>query len=1255
MTEQEKLEQAIANLEAQRAILGDAVVETAVQALKEKIANLKTSNRPEHRKRKIASVLFADISGFTAMSERMDAEDVSDLVNSLWERIDQLIIEHGGRIDKHIGDAVMALWGTETAREDDPERAVRAALAIQAELGAIQSRNELADARFGEEASQLSLRIAVHTGPVLLGQTGTTGEYTAIGDTVNTASRLQHLAPVGGVVISAATALHVQGLFDLQALKPLKAKGKSEPLRVYLALRPRPRSYLMQTRGLEGVSTPLVGRETELKQLQDLLDVSIQTRTCQMVTISGEAGIGKSRLQYEFESQATRLNSDLSIFRGRTNLDMMNQHYALLRDLFSNAFQIQESDPLRVVWEKFVRGVTAARKNNPSSLIVSRRESTQPVSLQMQAHFIGQLLGFNFSASPYLKNVLQDARQLHDRAMIYLIEFFRAAAERSPLVIFLDDLHWADESSLDTIIYLFRALNGLPVMFMCMTRPTLFERRAAWGQGKGQTQLKLHPLSTEASQQLVEEILQKLEYIPDHLSKLIVDGSDGNPYYIEELVKMLIENRVIIQEGERWQIDLQRLHAEQVPPTLVGILQARLDSLSAPERAILQCSSVVGYTFWDQAVQTISPGEKAELENTLTGLHRRELILPSQASAFMGSKEYSFKHTMLHSVTYESVLKSTRRQYHTQVAHWLTAQQGERVAEFSGLIADHLEKAGQMEQAIMYLRRAGDQACQTFANAEGLQYYSRALDLLKEDNYQAAYALRLARESLYDLLGEREAQEKDLDALTELADRFGFSQQAEVAIRRANLHLVTGNYAAGLKAARQAIDCAENSGDSSSLASALVVCGQALWRSNQRKEAHPLFIQALELARTSQQAQVEADTLRMLGNLAYDQDLYEEARQYFEQSLDICRQTGNRRSECSVLNDLGILLNRTQRASEAGLACYQEALQVAREIGDRHMESTLLINLGIAYRGRGEYSLAIQSYEEASQIQEEIDDPLHQSATLINLSILLKFQGKHIKALHLLEQALEIKQRIGDQRGESIALAGISLLWNYLGQYEQAEACLQRVLKIKQSIGERRGEMNAFVNLADTALGRGDVERSLQYAQQAITLAEELKVPQYASDCLLGLGEALFASHRYIEAAECFRKAMPLLREANEQEDFLISQSRLALALLADGQTNQARTEIDSVFKQVEAISRRSEHRGSIPVVVYLAGYRIYTASHDPHAQQILVSGYELLMQKTDQIEDADLRRSFLENVATNRELVEEYERRMASEDAVGI
>ena len=527
MTDIDRLEQAIAAIEAQRAVLGDEIVEASLAALREQLGTLKTPVHPDKQQRKLVTILFATLPGFSALSEMLDAEEARNQINLLWQHLDATITAYGGVIDKHIGGRIMALWGTPEGREDDAERAVRAALAMQAQMARLDAPGATTTGDLWQQISSdngepapamhLSLRIGINTGSVLLGEVGTRREFTAMGDAVNLASRLEEMTPAGKVYISHDTYRHVQGLFDVQALEPVQVKGKSEAVQAYLVERARPRRFRAGGRGVEGIVTRLVGRAAELDNLKNTLQQVSRSRLPQFITLTGEAGIGKSRLLYEFESWANPSFPGCAILKGRANQEMQHLPFSLLRDSFALAFQIQDSDSTEAVWRKMEQGIGEPLK----------------------AHFIGQLLGFDFSQSPYLQNVLgkagtpADPRQLHDRALSYIHGYFEELANRQTVIILLEDVHWADDGSLDAMTDLAQRMAAQPLMVICTARPLLFERRPTWGsRSTFHIRLDLLPLSQEDSQLLVKDILKNLEDIPESLSDTIINAAEGNPYYL---------------------------------------------------------------------------------------------------------------------------------------------------------------------------------------------------------------------------------------------------------------------------------------------------------------------------------------------------------------------------------------------------------------------------------------------------------------------------------------------------------------------------------------------------------------------------------------------------------------------------------------------------------------------------------------------------------------------------------------------------
>ncbi|MFN2168522.1 MAG: ATP-binding protein, partial [Anaerolineae bacterium] len=556
----------------------------------------------------------------------------------------------------------------------------------------------------------------------------------------------------------------VQGVFDVLAQEPLAVRGKANPVHTYLVQRAKPRAFRLPSRGVEGIETRMVGREAELKHLQEAFYTAMEDGELQMVTLSGEAGVGKSRLLHEFDVWSELLPEQVYYFKGRAFPEMRNQAYGLLRDLVAFRFQIQDSDTAATVRERLETGVGEALGGD--------QNSDRAPKIAKRAHLIGHLVGFEQGDSPYLANVRDDPQQLRDQALAHLADYFRGMAEQLPVLILLEDLQWADDSSLDALNHLALALSEQPLMIVSAARPELFERRPHWGEGQSfHRRLALEPLSKWDSRRLVAEILQRVDQVPDLLRDLIVAGAEGNPFFIEELIKMLIEDGVIVKGEEAWQVAPGRLDDVRVPQTLNGVLQARLDRLPLEERIVLQQASVVGRLFWDQAVARIRSAstrkelDEGEVMDRLSALREREMVFHRETSAFAGTQEYIFKHTLLREVTYESVLKRVRRAYHGLVADWLLEQAGERAEEYTGLIADHLELAGRATEAIDLLLGAGDRARGLYALQESIHAYERALALLKKqgDDGRAARTqmrLGLAHHNALEFLAASQAYEE---------------------------------------------------------------------------------------------------------------------------------------------------------------------------------------------------------------------------------------------------------------------------------------------------------------------------------------------------------------------------------------------------------------------------------------------------------------------------------------------------------------
>ena len=707
------MEEAIAAQENLRGTIDDAIIDATIAMLRQKLADLEPSP-PEQRK--LATILFMDIVGHTALTVNLDPEEQMALVDPILARLAEKVKSLGGHIARYQGDGFKAVFGLPTAHENDPQQAVRAGLAIQEEAGKVA-----AELKQSHGFPDFRVRVGISSGLFFAGG-GTEGKDTIKGAPVNLAARMESQAEPGTVLVAHDTYKLIRGLFDWEPMGPLQVKGFTEPILAYRVLRARQRDFYRGLRGVEGVETKMIGREAELIQLQKALADVEEGRDCQLITILGEAGIGKSRLLYEFESWVGLNAPAFQRYKGRARLENQGQPYGLLRSLFTTQFNIQDDDPAPAARDKFITGMAAG-----AAPLMDGEESAQ---------IVGQLLGYDFSDRPFLKNFLNNPRQLRDQALAVIEKYFRSVSYQSPILILFEDIQWADDASLDAVNHFATVWSSVPILIVATSRPNLLESRPNWGEGlEFQRRLQLAPLSKRESRRLVEEVLQKVTDLPERLRDLIVSNAEGNPFYVEELIKLLIDDRVIVPSEVDWQVQAAQLAEVHVPTTLTGVIQARLDGLPSDERDLLQAASVIGRVFWDAVLEYIQITAEKEMASTqisarLEQLRTRELIFHRETSAFTEAHEYIFKHALLREVTYESVLKRIRQAYHGLVAEWLLEHTAGRTGEYATQIADHFELAGRDAEAIRYLQIAGEDAAQRYANEAAVRDYARALNIL---------------------------------------------------------------------------------------------------------------------------------------------------------------------------------------------------------------------------------------------------------------------------------------------------------------------------------------------------------------------------------------------------------------------------------------------------------------------------------------------------------------------------------------------
>jgi len=742
--------------------------------------------------------------------------------------------------------------------------------------------------------------------------------------------------------------------------------------------------------------------------------------------------MGKSRLLDEFEAWLNMQSDEVELFKGRATLETLKQPYSLFRDIFAFHFEILDDDPLQVVEEKLAKGFQQVIQKDDQ--------------VEMKAHMVGYLLGYDIDDET-IKKVFENPQLAHDRAFQYVRMYFQAAAERFPIMIFLDDIHWADESSLDLLEHLRKSLVDVPIMILALSRPSLFERKSKWGQGMGCETIDLSPLSGEQSELLVLEVLQKAINIPDTLRKMIVEHAEGNPFYVEELIRMLVDDGVILKEESVWRIQLDQLADLKIPPTLTGIIQARLEGLPKEEYVILQQASVVGKVFWDAALTYVNRDRSLTRDGVLTNLvslQNRDMIFQRESSAFSSVTEYSFAHGILRDVVYETVLLKQRRDYHSLVADWLIGQRGTGAVEMNSVIADHLVEAGRSEEAIDYFLKAAEAAAQKYANEEAIHLYKQTLDLVPNEAMDRQFSILCSLESLWFLVGNREKQLTVLESLALIADQLSDVQKkTDVCLRKAWYLFYTSNFPEMLNVAQAAITLADQIHAPNVAQEAFYALAWAQMQTDDLDHAKASAQRSLELAQRTGYRLGEGNVHNVLGLIDLTQGRYADARVHIEEFLRVMQESGNQTRQLVALNSMVVILvvlGEYEKARRYGA----QQLALAIELGDRTTEGSTYVNLAWAGTAEGDWKTA------------------EEYATK---GIAVKRETHHVEAL-----------------GEGLVWLGYAKLG--LDQPKEAEGAFRESLEIRRGLGQEALQVESMAGLGQALLMGGYLAGAREYGEK---------------------------------------------------------------------------------------------------------------------------------------------------------------------------
>jgi class 3 adenylate cyclase/tetratricopeptide (TPR) repeat protein len=643
--------------------------------------------------RKHVTVLFSDLSGYTTMSEKLDPEELKGITTSIFNQASKIIAKYEGFVEKFVGDAVMALFGVPAAHEDDPVRAIRAAREIHEFVEGMSSGVEAKIRR------PLSMHSGINTGLVVTGEVNVEkGTHGVAGDTINVASRLSSLAGKGQILIGPQTYRRAEGYFEFEKLEPTEVKGKAEPIQVYRVLSPKERPDKVHR--LSGFRAELIGRKAEMDHLTQAV-TRLRDGKGSIISICGPAGTGKSRLVEEFK--ATLNLEEIQWLEGNAYAYSQNIPYFPMVDLLNRAFKIKEGNLPAEVREKIESSI--------AELVGKGGEV---------ATYLGSLYSLSY---PEADNVSPET--LKSRLQQSLRAIITALAEKSPTVFFLEDLHWADPSSVE----LFRSCLleiGTPAIVLCAYRPpfSLFENQQLVSVGRIYHEILLQDLSLSDSQDMLESLL-RTDAIPYELKTFVQEKSEGNPFYLEELVNSLIDSDALVNDNGTWTLT-KSISDLEISSTINGVISSRLDRLEREKKRILQEASVIGRAFLCEILKRVT-----EVRNDIDFyLRDLEYIGLIRTKEFEPHLEYVFKHVLTQEVAYNGLLKKDRKEIHEKIGLVVEQLFHDRLPEFYEALAFHFKRGQSINKAVEYLMKSGEKSLARYSVEEAHQYFKEAFDIL---------------------------------------------------------------------------------------------------------------------------------------------------------------------------------------------------------------------------------------------------------------------------------------------------------------------------------------------------------------------------------------------------------------------------------------------------------------------------------------------------------------------------------------------
>jgi len=1105
--------------------------------------------------RRVITMLFCDVKGSTAAAEKVDPEIWTDIMNGVFEYMIRPIYKYEGLVPRLMGDAILAFFGAPITHEDDPQRAVLAGLEIQ------QGIKTYADEIRLKHGLEFGLRVGINTGLVVVGEIGSDlrMEYTAIGDAINLAARMEQTAQVGMIQISDETYKLVAPFFEIEPLGEVDVKGKSAPIKTYRVLRAKEK--VGQLRGLEGMATQLVGRDAQLSLLHARLE-NLRGGAGSFVTVLGEAGLGKSTLIAELKKSHE------------------NQEYRWLRgDALSYARSISYFP-----WRQVIRGSIGAQEaDSPADVRGKLRYECDCCALPGgDIPFLEAMLAVESEESLQVVTGFQ-GEALIQRMVEAVRGYLCGLAADNPLALIFDDLHWADEASLNLLLSLADLTESQPILFICMSR--LDKAVPSWDSinkiqqklGERCSTISLEPLQAEQTDLMLANLLG-MKDMPKNIRDLIVEKAQGNPFFVEEIIRSLIETKQIVRENSHWKAVSESAKIT-LPNTLRGVLSARIDRLPETSKHVLQNAAVIGRLF---DLRVLKPLTKLN-----GGLDAQIQYLKEVSLIEAMLNEYAFRHVLIQEAAYESILIKKRAELHRRIGEIMEEIHTERIEEFAPLLAYHFYNAGD-DRSLKYDIMAGEKSARLYANAEAATHFRRALEVAKRTNAEPDQTSRLHMQ-LGSVL-EQNAQYQQ--ALANYEEMLAFAKEHQ-------------NRAMELSAL---------------MAKATVYSTFTNVHSPELSEK--TLIQALEVSQEigdiSAQARLNWNLmLTYLFSKRLDQSL-----KYGEAALALARQSDNVEYLAFVLNDLCRLYTCRGEYEKAHVSI-REARELWKSLDNRIMLSDSLGSESETYFNEGMYEQALRCSQEALQISEEINNLWGQAYESMLISFVYFESGRLGKGIQFAERGVTL----GDQAGMiAINTMRCELAWvhAYCGAFERGFELIDRATQQAQT------HQPAWVTFPQAAKVRmhllhGDIKSAEKTAGDNLLKPISIPYARYTIFLCLANIELAVAKKRYDKALtlieELLEEVVPLTRV--DIPDVLRWKGLALLGLNRLDDALQALTEAWSLAKETDS------NLHLLPISISLA--EVYSKlGREKEAEGGLAEGRKIARQMAESLHEVGLADSFL-------------------------